>query len=525
MFGDLKHAGDMLKRNALKFRDEEALVYEDTRLSWRQLNARANQFAHALRHMGFKPGDLIAIYSDNNNQYVEAIFGAAKLGVAVANINYRLIASEAEYIIRDSNSKALVFSTDFSDEVQEMRKRLKGDIDKYIGIGAKGDWYLEYESVISEMPEDELELESPIEDEAPWLIIYTSGTTGFPKGGVWWHKGTIINSYNFAYTIGIRYGMKLLLPAPLYATAGAIMMSSTMNVGASGIIVNFEAESVLKTIEREKPDYANFVPATLNFLINHPKFQDYDLSSLKTILYAGSVMPVPLLKKAMQNLKCDLRQVFGMTETCAAGTVLEPWEHVLEGEEKWTKRLGSCGRPSTHIEARVVDENDNDVAIDEEIGELIIKSDGNIKYYLNNPEGTKEAIKNGWVYTGDLCTIDQDGFIYVVDRKKDMIVSAAMNIYPTEIEHILYGHDAVLECAVIGVPDEKWGEAVKAIVVLKDGADATEEDIIDFCRSKMAGYKKPKSVDFVDSLPRNLAGKVLKKDLREPYWKGYDRKV
>jgi len=525
MFGDLRHAGDLLTRNARKYRSEIGLIDGPHRFSWEQLNRRANQFAHALRAAGIRQGEIIAVHAKNCHEYVEVLFGAAKIGIAVATVNYRLVEREVDHILGDCSAAALLFGAEYAPVVDAACSQ-QPQLRRLISIGASSlSSAEEYERFLAAQPATEPTPERPIAEEDPLVIIYTSGTTGTPKGGVWWHKGTIVNAFTFAHAIGVRYGMKLILPAPLYATAGASMILATVFVGATGVLVNFEGRQVLELIQQERADYINLVPATINFCLNVPELRNYTLTSLKTILYAGSVMPVSVLRRALKEFSCDFRQVFGMTETCAAGTVLEPWEHVLEGEEKWTRRLASCGRAYPNVKVRIVNEHDEDVSPNGEVGELIIHSEGNIRGYLNRPGASAKSIRDGWVYTGDCGWIDEDGYVYITDRKSDMIVSGALNIYPAEIENVLAEHPAVLESAVIGVPDEAWGEAVKAVVVLRPGQKASIEELIEHCRSRLARFKKPRSVDFVESLPRNMSGKILKRVLREPYWRGQTRKV
>ena len=524
MFADLRHVGDFLTRNAQRLRHEFALAYEGRRFTWIELNQRANRFAHALQSLGIRQTETLAIYAHNCNEFVEAVFGAAKIGVAVATVNYRLVDREVEHILKDSDSTVILFDSQYQSIVKSVHAGCPS-LRHLISIGPADGQTLEYERIIANSRAEEPVPERPVKEDDPVLLIYTSGTTGLPKGAVWWHKGTILSHYTFAHAIGIRRGMKLVLPAPLYATAGACMILAAVCVGACGVLVNFEARRVLATLESEKADFINLVPATINFILNVPEFHEYDLSHLKTILYAGAVMPVPLLRRAIQEIGCDFRQVFGMTETCGVGTVLEPWEHVLEGEERWVKRLASCGRAQMNVAARIVRDSGEEVQAGGEIGEMIIKSDGNIREYYKLPDATTETVRAGWIYTGDCGWIDDDGYLFIVDRKKDMIVSGALNIYPAEIENVLYQHPDVLECAVIGIPDDIWGEAVKAVVVSKSGAKLSEEEVIEFCRGKIAPFKRPRSVDFAEKLPRNVSGKILKRALRELYWHGHTRKV
>ncbi len=524
MFADLRHVGDFLTRNAIRLREEPALAYDDCRLSWAELNRRANRFSHGLQSLGIRQGEPVAIYARNCNEYAEAIFGAAKIGIPVVTVNYRLVEGEVAHIVRDSGSVAILFDSQFESIVKSVQSQCPS-VRHIISIGGSSTNTIEYEWLLGSSSSDEPISDRAIQDDDPFMLIYTSGTTGVPKGAVWWHKGTILNHYTFAHAIGVRHGMKLILPAPLYATAGACMLLATVCTGASGVLVNFEARQVLSLLQREKADFINLVPATINFILNVPEFDDHDLSHLKTVLYAGAVMPVPLLRRAICKLGCDFRQVFGMTETCGVGTVLEPWEHVLDGDERWVRRLASCGRAQMNVQTRVIRDDGADVGPGGEIGELIIKSDGNIRSYHNLPDATASTLRDGWVYTGDCGWIDEEGYIFIVDRKKDMIVSGALNVYPAEIETVLYQHPDVLECAVVGVPDDTWGEAVKAVIVAKSGRQLTEQEIIDFCHGKIASFKRPRSVDFIDKLPRNQSGKVLKGALREPYWHNHTRKV
>ncbi|MBI3949857.1 MAG: long-chain-fatty-acid--CoA ligase [Acidobacteria bacterium] len=524
MLGDLRHAADLLTRNARKYPDEVGLVDGLHRFTWWELNRRANRCAHALREMGVRQGDVIGLYLLNCYEYITTLFGAAKIGAAVAGVNPRFMADELRHVLNDSRASIVMVDAERAGIVKTVMPDCRV-LRRAICTAPNSFGFDEYEAALAGEADEEPMPERPIQEKDPLVIIYTSGTTGHPKGAIWWHRGTILNIFTFAHTIGLRYGMRIVLPGPLYSTGGTGMMLAAVFMAVTGIIVNFESRLVLETLLRERADYINLVPATINFLLNDPQFSEYDLSLLKTILYAGSVMPESLVHRALASFACDFRQVFGMTETCCLGTVLEPWEHVVGGDSRWTKRLASCGREMLNTHIRVVNEAGEDVKPNGEVGELIIKSDGNILGYLNNPEATAETVRDGWVYTGDLAIIDEDGFVYIVDRKKDMIVSGGTNIYPVEIENVLYSHPAILECAVFGVPDEKWGEAVKAAIVLRPGHSPSQEEIIELCKTRLASFKKPRLIEFVDSLPRNPAGKVLKRVLRDKHWAGRERKV
>ncbi len=288
-------------------------------------------------------------------------------------------------------------------------------------------------------------------------------------------------------------------------------MPNTIHIRREG---GFNAVDVLSYIEKEKITRCQMVPTMIHTLLQTPDIEKFNLSSLKLILYAGAPMPVELLKNALKVFKCGFAQLYGQTESGPFTTVLKPEDHILDGSEKKIQRLASSGRAVLNYEVRIVDEDGNDVKTGE-VGEIIVRSESMMKGYWNMPEETAKKLRNGWLYTGDLGRMDEDGYIYIVERKNDMIISGGVNIYPREIEEVLYRHPAVSEVSVIGVPDEHWGEVPKAIVVLKEGKTATEEEIIKFCGEHLAGYKKPKSVEFWKELPKSPQGKILKKEIRE----------
>jgi long-chain acyl-CoA synthetase len=290
------------------------------------------------------------------------------------------------------------------------------------------------------------------------------------------------------------------------------------------ILEEFDPIRIFETIEREKVTVTHLVPTMISSLINHPEIKKYDLSSLRLIMYGSAPISAEVLRQAMETFKCRFIQCYGATETSGFCGFLLPEDHMLAGSEKQLRKIASCGREAIWAELRVVDENGNNVKGDD-VGEIIIKGDGVIKEYWKDPDKTKDAIKNGWWYSGDMAKVDEDGYISIVDRKTGMIISGGINIYPREIENVLYSHPTVKEAVVIGVPDREWGESVKAIVQLKEGMTANEQEIIDFCKQQLASYKKPRSVDFVDQFPLGIGGKILRRVVREQYWKGKDRKV
>jgi long-chain acyl-CoA synthetase len=304
---------------------------------------------------------------------------------------------------------------------------------------------------------------------------------------------------------------------PVYHLAGLLTYLVHFYKGCTHITIKrFESQSVLEWTEREKPTAIHLVPAMQNIIVNYPDVEKYDLSSIRVLFYGASTMPVAQLKKSMKLFKCDFYQIAGLTEVTGHLTALRPEDHVIDGPPQQIRRLGSAGREGLGLETRIVDENGNECPPDVP-GEEIVRGDSVMAGYWKMPEETRQAIKDGWLYTGDICAKDEDGYIYYVDRSKDMINRGGENVYPREVEEVLCAHPKVFEAAVIGVPDELLGEEVKAVIVSNNGDNITEDEIIDYCRKNLAGFKKPRSVDFVKELPKNPTGKILKRVLREPY--------
>ncbi|MCL2336530.1 MAG: AMP-binding protein, partial [Firmicutes bacterium] len=349
----------------------------------------------------------------------------------------------------------------------------------------------------------------------PVYIIYTSGTTGLPRGAVLSHRGQYQVANALALEMGLRKEDITLDMMPLYHTGGHAVAQAHFYRGCTQIITTgFNPDKALKLVAQYKITTMQVVPAMLIDMLNHPNVDKYDTSSLRIIFYASSIMPLPLLKRAILKWGKIFFQSYGLTENGPVASALSIEDHHVEGPERLTQRLSSCGIESANTKVRVVNEQGEEVKPGE-IGEMIIQSEQMMLGYWNLPEMTAQTIKNGWLYTGDLATVDEDRYIYIKDRKKDMIISGGENVYPREVEECLYTHPAVKECAVIGIPHEKWVEAVHALIVLKDQQTATAEEIIAFCKQQIAGYKVPKSVEFVADLPKNPSGKLLKKELRD----------
>jgi acyl-CoA synthetase (AMP-forming)/AMP-acid ligase II len=340
------------------------------------------------------------------------------------------------------------------------------------------------------------------------------------------HRNLIANCYNINLGNRARFGESYIIISPMYHAVSPAHLFARVYMGNKCVILErWDVKLYLETIEKEKITHIFLVPAMIIFALEYPEIHKYNLGSLRLLIYGGAPLDVGRIKQAKEIFGCDLIQGFGMTEIgpCEV-SVLNQEDHMLDGSSLKEKRLASVGREAFNAEVKIVDDDDNELPA-EEVGEICVRGQHVMKGYWSMPEETQEALKNGWFHTGDLGKRDDGGYIYVVDRKKDMIISGAENIYSAEIERVITSHPAVSEAAVIGVPDEKWGEAVKAVVILKEGREATEEEIIEYCKQNMASFKKPKSIDFVKEFPRNEIGKVLKRELRKLYWKGYEKGV
>ena len=509
--------GEMMARNSRKFPNKEALVYGDTRLTYRQLNARINRLAHALMDLGVTKNDKVAILAYNCNQFMETYFALAKIGGVAVPINWRLHPEEMTYIASQSDAKALIAGEDFLETVKGIQKNLP-QVKTYISLGEKPvEGMLNFEKWISGYSDDEPLI--LVDEDDPLFIMYTAGTTGRPKGAIITHRNEMVLWMLGASFVLTEPGMsnlwnfRALGAPPIFHLASFGFCQFMFFVGATVVLPTkvFDPVYIMETIEKEKINAVVLVPVMTAFVLMVPDLGKYDTSSLQVWGSSGSILPTETrkqIKKYFPNVK--IFDLFGQTEMSALVAGLLPSE--TEGRET------SVGKILPFIEIRVVDDDDNDVPAGA-VGEAVYRSPTVMKEYYKDPKATAESMRGGWFHGGDLVKQDEQGYIYIVDRKKDMIVSGAENIYPAEVEAVLSKNPKIMECAVIGVFDQEWGESVKAVVVRKPGETVTQEEVIEFCKSHLASYKKPKSVDFVDALPRNAMGKVLKTELREKYGK------
>ncbi len=498
-----------LLNKAVRFYPENiSIVCGEKRFSYRDTYERVGKLAFLLRSLGVEKGDRIAIAHRNCHHYYEAYFAASFLGAILCSINIRLTPKEINFILNDSESKILIADREIKPIIEEA----------CTGTSVKevlwtGDLDGEIETI------EELQEPIDIDPESPAHLYYTSGTTGRPKGVILTHKNVIFHSLMTIAELSINEKDVWLHAAPMFHLADAWATFAITWVGGRHVMVGkFQPEYVLELFEREKITITNMVPTMYNMLVNSPKAKDFDYSSIRILLSGGAPMPPELAKKVMDIFKCEYIQTYGLTETSPYLTLSKPKKDMPPDREFEVRT--KTGREIMGVMLKVVRENGEEVSWNgKEVGEIIAKGPTITPGYWRLPEETEKAFKDGWFYTGDLATIDPDGYINIVDRKKDMIITGGENVYSTEVENVIYQHPAVYEVAVIGVPDEKWGEAVKAIVVLKEGERATEEDIIQFCKKHLAGYKVPKSVDFVKELPKTGSGKIAKRLLRELYTK------
>jgi acyl-CoA synthetase (AMP-forming)/AMP-acid ligase II len=433
----------------------------------------------------------------------------------IAPVNFRLAAPEVEFILRDSAPRVVIFEQQYAQLLETLRPRLPG-IQHYIAIGAPPEGHApahRYEELLTSADPAGPPLRPRPEDIHS--ITYTSGTTGKAKGAILSHDCVLALFAAWSYELGADLGHKILLSMP-YFHIGARSQGGAMTYRGGTLVVHrsFDAREIVQTVQRERITQLHLAPTLMQAVLDLPDIEQFDLSSLRTINYAAAPMPLTTLKQAMKRFGPILINGYGQTE--GAGTVLRKHYHRPEGNPKDLERLTSVGQPVLDTRVRVVDDHDQDVPLGA-VGELCLHSRQNMVGYWNNSAATIEALRDGWLHTGDLARQDEDGFIYLVDRKKDMIVSGGENIYSREVEEALYQHDAVANAAVIGVPDEKWGEAVRAVVQLREGASASAAEIIAHCRTLIAGYKCPKSIVFVDDLPKLPSGKINKVVIRKEH--------
>jgi long-chain acyl-CoA synthetase len=521
MAKDITTLADIIRTHGVSRASANSLIEGDRTRTWGELYERSVRVANALQAAGVGVQDRVAFLDKNSIEHFEVFYGCALINAVSVDINWRLAPPEVEFIVNDSAAKVLVVHADFWPVVEAIRANLTATKLIVVIGGTGGD--IDYESWVNSGTTADPGVESASEDVA--FQLYSSGTTGRPKGVM------LTNNNFFVMLPGARTFWKLsddmvnLVAMPLFHIGGGGWATAGQFVGSSSIIVReMDPNAVIQLIEKHKITHGFLVPAVLQFMLMMPSVKEADFSSLQLMVYGASPISLEVLTNSVEAFKCDFMQVYGLTETTGATTLLPSEDHDPKGPN--AHRLRSCGLPAPGVEIRIMDNDTGKELPAREVGEIWCKSPQVMKGYWNNPKATAESITpDGWFKTGDAGYRDEDGYIYIHDRVKDMIVSGGENVYPAEVESALMSHPAIADVAVIGVPHEKWGETVKAIVVKKADIAVTEAEIIEFSKGLLARFKCPTSVDWIDALPRNPSGKILKKDLRAPYWEGRERMV
>jgi acyl-CoA synthetase (AMP-forming)/AMP-acid ligase II len=515
--------GDITRYHAGRKPNAVATWFEGRETTWRELDGRCSRIANALAAAGIGRGDRVAFVGKGCDEFFELLFGVAKAGAVLVPVGWRLAAPEIVQIVDDAEAPILFVGVDQLDRMDAFREGMP-HVRTLVGMEGGGDGlqsFAQWRDTAS--PVDSQMTVSP-DDVA--LQLYTSGTTGKPKGVMLSHRNILggrraAREANMPWNIWTEDDINLVA-MPLGHIGGVGWGIVGFLNGAKSVLAReFTPQVVLDAIEHRGVSKLFIVPAALQILLAQPRVREIDYSRLRYMLYGASPIALDLLKQATEVFGCGFAQQYGMTETTGTVVYLPPEDHVAEGNQ----RMRGAGKPMPGVEIRITGP-ERKVLEPNEIGEIETRSIANMVGYWKQPEATAATLgADGWLRTGDAGYIDADGYLYIQDRFKDMIVSGGENVYPSEVESAIYGHPIVADVAVIGVPDEKWGEAVKAIVVLKPGAAPDVESILAFARSRVAGYKVPKSVDFIDALPRNPSGKILRRFLREPYWAGRERQV
>lgn len=505
---------DILYRNALLHPEKEAFVYGEKRVSFSRFNERVNRLVHGLQSLGLKKGDVIGILCWNCLEVTDAFGAAMKGGFIASLLNPRLHPDELEYLINDSGPKAIFVGPELAGEVDKLRPRLRS-VAHCIAVEKRYEGMLFHDELLAFPPEEPVVDLSPSD---PFIIFYTSGTTGVPRGALYSHSRKLAEAKNKALQVGLKPRDRHMVVLPLFHIGGWTHCWAFFCLGASTIIMqqrSFDPEAAFKVIQDEAITDMDIVPTQLVSMLNFSGIGEYNLKSLERIWYAASPMPTELLRRGIAVFGQVFAQGYGQSESGPDIAILTQEAHrVIDRSPEEQKVLSSCGRPCTGVHVRILDKNNNDVEPGV-IGEIAVNSDWIMLGYWNKPDETASTIIDGWLHTGDMGYYDEKGFLYIADRKKEMIISGGENVYPRQVEEVLYRHPAVQEAAVIGVPDDRWVERVHAVITLRPGKKAEAEEIIAFCKSHLAAYKAPKSVEFVESLPKNPQGKILKKELRK----------
>jgi len=498
--------------------DAIAIRFGGVDRTWRQLSERVQRNAAAQRAAGLAPGDRIAVLDLNHPSCLELTLACAQVGTANAVVNFRLAPPEIAYVINDAKARLLFVGPDFAGAIDTLRAQLP-TVERVIRIGGADDGY---EAWLAAQPPDARA--HPVAPDDCFVQLYTSGTTGFPKGAMLTHRGMVAHARNVSASQNFDADSRVQVAMPLFHVGGTSYALIAVNAGARICMMRTpDPMAALAMLEAEKITHTFYVPALMAMMNQVPGAADRDYSALKALSYGASPMPLPVMRASLKLFPGVMQQVYGMTEQCGVVSLLGPADHE---DPAVAHRLVSAGRAIPGVEIEVRDPVTGQAVPTGEPGEIWVRSAQVMGGYWGKPEATAAAITaDGWLRSGDGGHLDADGYLYVTDRIKDMIISGGENIYPAEIERVLAEHPQLQDVAVIGVPDERWGEVPKAVVVALPGAAVDPEQVLAWCRERLASFKCPKTLDVVTELPRNPTGKILKKDLRKPYWAGRDRQV
>ena len=504
-----QNIGQFLTNRARRDTHLEAIYEHATgrRFSYDELNNRSNQVSHALRSLGVSHGDRIGLLLMNGTEFIETFFAVTKVGAVNVPLNWRLVADELEFILDDAGVTVLLFSQEFAEVVAELQSRgSKTQISNWIQVeGEPIDGAVSYEEWMSSSPVDEPDVEGGDDDLA--FIMYTSGTTGLPKGVMHSHDTVLWANITNATTADMQHYDRFLNALPLFHVGALTPVLTSVFVGGSITLMKaFDPAASWDLIRDEKINTTLMVPVMLQFMLLTYDAENHDTSSLRNVISGAAPVPVSLIE-TYTNMGIEIHQVYGLTETCGPACIISSEDAVT--------RAGSTGKAFTFTEVRVADEAGNDCEPGEP-GEVMVKGPHIMLGYWNRPEANAETLIDGWLKTGDVATMDSDGFVTIVDRVKDMLISGGENVYPAEIENVLLSHEKIGDAGVIGIPSKKWGESPLAVIVRSDDS-LSEQDVIDHCVGKLAPFKTVKAVEFIDVIPRNASGKILKRELREIY--------
>jgi len=503
--------GDIARNGARTYPDAEAVVFDSTRLTYREFDNRINRLANALAQLGTSKGDRVAILAENTHKYLEVYLGAAKAGLVTTPLNFRLSQDELAHILNDSEASLVLVGEGCEATALALLNKAK-TVRTWIGLDDKFGG-CSYEDLLARSSDTDPLV--PVGENDLAILMYTGGTTGTPKGVMLSHRNILAAMNCLCEQNQFTALDSTCMVLPLFHVSFWPAICCLMVGGKVVLVRRPDIPHVLGLIQQERCTHMNAVPTIYGWLIMFPDLDRFDLSSIRLMSYAGSPMPEAVLRKCIAKFGSRLAQGYGLTEAAPAVSELMPEDHVLAGPR--AKLLKSAGRSLPGVEVRVVDDSGAFLKPGQ-TGEVVVRGANVLMGYWKNPQLTAEKLRDGWLHTGDIGFIDEEGYLYLVDRKADMIITGGENVYPGETENALYSHPAVQECAVTSAPDDNWGERVQAVVVLKPGATTTEKDLIEFCKSKLAGYKCPKRVEFWDQLPKTAVGKIQRKDVKAKFW-------